>query len=77
MTDENRNQGEGDRESARRYNENLRDSVAEGDSAEAAEKARRDLEGAEGESLKRAEEEGKSHAKDFDPAVTEGGSKSS
>jgi len=63
------NQGEGNREAAREYNEQQRQYVNEGHTGEDAEKAKKALESEEKQDLKKAEEEGKSHAKDFDPNV--------
>ena len=65
MGDKNRNQGEGDRESAKRYNEDTKEFVKSGKVKDAARKAgkgdRRDME--------QAEKAGKERAKEFDPAV--------
>lgn len=63
------NQGEGDRESARRYNEKVAEHAHSGRSEQAAEQARDDLEGPEGEALRRAEKEGKKHIAEEDPEV--------
>ena len=65
-----KNQGEGDRESARRYNANVAEHIESGKSEEAAERARRDLEGPEAEELTRAEQEGKKRIAEEDPEVT-------
>ena len=65
-----KNQGEGDRESARRYNENVKEHIDSGKSEEAAERARRDIEGPEAEELSRAEQEGKKRIAEEDPEVT-------
>ncbi len=51
--------GEGNYDASRRYREGLEKSVSEGHSAELAEKAKKDLEGKQGEELRRAEEKGK------------------
>ena len=63
-------QGEGDRESARRYNEHVKEHAASGRSEQAAQQARRDLEGPEAEELSRAEQEGKKRIAEEDPEVT-------
>lgn len=65
MADKPKVQGEGDRESAKRYNENAREFVESGKVDEAARKA------GEGdkEELARAEKDGKDRAKELDPAV--------
>ena len=56
------NQGEGDRESARRYNQHVREYVVRGDPRGAARDARDAVEGPEGPSLEAAEERGKAPA---------------
>ncbi len=58
------NQGEGNREAARIYNEEQKKFVEEGKVEEGAKEAKAAVEGAEGAELKKAEEEGKSHAKE-------------
>ncbi len=63
------NQGEGNRGAAEAYNEGARQFVESGRVEEQAQKARRDLEGEKGDELRRAEQEGKSHAKGEDPAL--------
>ena len=55
-----KNQGEGDREAARHYDEKTREFVESGKVDRAAHEAESDPE---------AEEEGKSRAKEFDPEV--------
>ena len=63
-----KNQGEGDRESARRFNEDEQKFVQSGRVTEAARKAApRDA--SEQQQMQQAEEAGKSHAKDEDPTV--------
>ncbi len=56
-------QGEGDRESAKRYNESTKDFVESGKVDEAAERAG----GQSSEEATTAERKGKSRAKEFDP----------
>ena len=65
MGDKNRNQGEGDRESAKRYNEDQQAFVKAGKVDEAARKA------GEGDTkeMEQAEKAGKERAKEFDPAL--------
>jgi hypothetical protein len=63
------NQGEGNRGAAEAYNKGAQQFAKGGRVEEQAQKARRDLEGAQGDELRRAEEEGKSHAKGEDPAL--------
>lgn len=68
MSKTDKNQGEGDREAARRYNEAQQTFVEEGGVEEAAE----DRENLSGEALKEAEEaerKGKERAKEKDPSV--------
>jgi hypothetical protein len=61
MADE-KNEGEGNREADRRYRKGVSETVANTTEEEREEKAR-DLTQAEREEAERAEEEGKSHAK--------------
>ena len=65
MADKPRNQGEGDTESGRRYNEKTQKFVESGKVDEAA---RRAGEGDKQE-MERAEQAGKDRAKELDPAV--------
>ncbi|MEQ8349677.1 MAG: hypothetical protein RIB84_09490 [Sneathiellaceae bacterium] len=64
-----RNQGEGDRESARRYNKHSREFQAENDAAAKARDAAKALSGDEGKDLRKAEAEGKAKARGEDPQV--------
>ena len=57
-------QGEGNYDAARHYNDGLAKSVEEGTADELAEKAKKALEGAEGDALRRAEESAKRGLKD-------------
>ncbi|MGD2117983.1 MAG: hypothetical protein PVG66_06475 [Chromatiales bacterium] len=70
--DQTKNQGEGNREAAERYNEATRKFVKSGKVKEAAERAA----GQPEESARWAEEQGKSRAKEFDPEVTRDSGKS-
>jgi len=54
--------GEGNYDATRRYNEGLAKSVEKGDAEALAEKAKKALEGPEGEELRDAEEKGKQAA---------------
>jgi len=65
MDDKSRNQGEGDRESAKRYNENTQKFVESGKVEEAAKKAGQ----GDKHAMERAERAGKDRAKELDPAV--------
>ncbi|MFC3229261.1 hypothetical protein ACFOGJ_18585 [Marinibaculum pumilum] len=65
-----RNQGEGDRESARRYNKDAREFVADHDVSKKAKDAEKALSGKEGSALKEAEKAGKSKAREEDPQVS-------
>jgi hypothetical protein len=62
-SDTQRNEGEGNRTAAKQYNEAQRKFVESGKVEEAAKDAEHALETEEAETLKRAEEEGRSHAK--------------
>ncbi len=62
-------QGEGDYESARRYDKDVRDFVKTGNVEKAAEEAKTAREGSERAELDRAEKAGKDKAKGFDPQV--------
>lgn len=64
-----RSKGEGDRESARRYNEETQQFVDSGRVDEKAVEAREAVEGAEEPDLAAAEQSGKARAKEFDPGV--------
>ena len=57
-----KNQGEGDRESARRYNQHAREFVVYGDTRRAARDARDAVDGPEGPELEAAEARGKAPA---------------
>lgn len=64
------NQGEGNREAARAYNEEQQEFVGEGRVGEAAEEAKRAVESEEERArLEEAEQEGQKRAKEFDPNV--------
>jgi hypothetical protein len=63
MTDKWKNQGEGDKESARKYNEKAEEFAKSGKVEEAARDAKEALSGDEREELLKAEKDGKSHAK--------------
>lgn len=60
-----KNQGEGDRESAKRYNEKTEKFVQSGK----VEKAARDAGKGDPEEMKKAEKAGKARAKELDPSV--------
>ena len=57
-------QGEGNYDAIRRYNDGVEKSVQEGTAEELAEKAKKALEGAEGDGLRHAEERAKHALKD-------------
>lgn len=57
------NEGEGNKTAARRYNQDQQEFAKSGQVESAAEQARRALDGKEGEELKKAEEEGRSRAR--------------
>ena len=54
----NKNQGEGNRTAAREYNKDTADFIDSGKVDESAKKARKAIDGKEGEALKRAEKDG-------------------
>lgn len=63
MTDNSKNQGEGNRAADKDYRESTRDFVKSGQVPDAAEKARDAIEGAEKADLKEAEKTGKKPAR--------------
>ncbi|WP_119462858.1 hypothetical protein [Rhodospirillaceae bacterium SYSU D60014] len=65
----NRNEGEGSRTAARAYNKGTREHSKTHDVDAEAKRAREALAGKEGDSLREAEQRGKAHAKDEDPAI--------
>ena len=66
MTTDNQNQGEGDREAARHYNEKIQEFVKSGQVEEAAQKAA-NMSEQERKEAEQAEEIGKTHARELDP----------
>ena len=66
---EDRTPGKLDVEPSRRYREAAVEHARSGRVEEEAERARRDLEGPEGEELRRAESEGRAKAADEDPEL--------
>ena len=67
--DNPRNEGEGSQTAARAYNEKTKQFVENQDVEAKAEEAARALEGREGDELRKAEEQGRSHAHGEDPQV--------
>lgn len=65
MADDQKIQGEGDRESAKRYNKDTQEFVESGKVDEAARKAGQ----GDKEEMERAEKAGEDRAKEYDPAV--------
>lgn len=63
------NQGEGNRAAGRAYDEGAHRTAQSGKVPEKAQEAKRALEGEEGDELRRAEQEGKSHSHGEDPQV--------
>jgi hypothetical protein len=63
------NQGEGNREAARAYNEETKKFVEAGKVDESAAEAKKAVEGEERAELEEAEKVGKERAKEFDPNV--------
>lgn len=66
MTAKERNQGEGDRESAQRYNEAVRETTKSGK----VEKLEDERRAADDPELRKAEDKGKQRARERDPAVS-------
>lgn len=64
-----KNEGEGNRTAAREYNRDTREFIEKEDVGKLAEQARKDVEGPQGDELRRAEEEGKRKAKEEDPQL--------
>jgi hypothetical protein len=64
------NEGEGSRTAAKEYTERTKEFMSKEDVAAKAKEAAAALDSEEGEKLRRAEEEGRSHAKGEDPEVT-------
>jgi hypothetical protein len=67
--DNRRNEGEGSQTAARQYNETTKQFVEKEDVEAKAEEAARALEGEEGAELRKAEEQGRSRAREEDPQV--------
>jgi len=59
-----KNEGEGNKTAARQYNKDQRDFVKSGQVDKAAEEAKKAVSGPEREELERAEDKGRSHAKE-------------
>jgi hypothetical protein len=70
---EQKNEGEGNKTAARTYNEQQKRFAESGKVADAAEDARKAVDGPEGEELRRAEKEAQSHAHGEDPALKKKG----
>lgn len=64
-----KNEGEGNKTAARRYNDATTDFAKSGQVAPKAQEARKAAEGKEGDALRKAEAEGRNHAKGEDPAL--------
>lgn len=69
------NEGEGNRTYARKFDADERRFVDSGKVEEKAHEAEEALAGPEGDTLRRAEEEGRSHSKGEDPLLNRGASK--
>lgn len=67
-----RNEGEGNKTAARRYNEKTEKFAQSGKVEQQAREAAQAVEGGKGGELKRAERQGKSHAKGEDPKLKTG-----
>lgn len=66
---EQRNEGEGNKTAARRYNKAQKEFAEKGQVDQKAREAEKALEGDEGRELERAEAEGKRHSHGEDPAL--------
>jgi hypothetical protein len=64
-----RNQGEGNREAAKQYNKDTQEFVDREQVGERAQEAEDALEGKEGEALRKADEKGRAKAEELDPQV--------
>jgi hypothetical protein len=64
-----KNEGEGSQSGARDYDDRTRHFVASGQVEQKAKEAEKAIEGKEGAALRKAEAEGKKHAKGEDPAL--------
>lgn len=64
-----KNEGEGNKTAARRYNEATTDFARSGQVEPKAQEAKKATEGKERDTLRKAEAEGRSHAKGEDPAL--------
>ena len=69
MSGNAKNEGEGSRSGAKAYNDATRKFVVSGRVGEAAQSAKRAVEGGEKSDLQQAEAEGKRHSKGEDPAL--------
>lgn len=69
MAEDRKNEGEGSRTAARRYNEAQREFADTGQVEEKAKEAKKAREGSERNELERAEQVGKEHAKEEDPSL--------
>lgn len=69
MAAEQGNEGEGSRTAAKEYNERTKEFLSKEDAEAKAKEAAAALDSEEGDALRRAEEEGRAHAKDEDPQV--------
>ena len=65
----NRNEGEGNRTADRKYRQGVQEHMKQHDVQDEAKRARDAIDSPEGDALRRAEEEGKSHAKGEDPTL--------
>jgi len=64
------NEGEGNRTAARAYNSKTKEFAEKGPVEKQAKQAKADLEGPEGETLKKAEAKGRSKARGEDPQIS-------
>jgi hypothetical protein len=69
MNSNQKNEGEGNKTAARRYNEATTDFTKSGQVEPKAQEAKKATEGKKRDALRKAEAEGRSHAKGEDPAL--------
>ena len=73
---EQKNEGEGNKTAARHYNEKTEQFAKSGKVEEKAREAADAIEGGKADELRRAEQQGKSHAKGEDPQLKTGSKRS-
>lgn len=69
QTNGQQNEGEGNKTAARRYNDATEDFAKSGQVDRKAQEAKQAIDGKDGDTLRKAETEGRNHAKGEDPAL--------